>query len=179
MIVASYIAAIAVTLTAVVYFAATDPKRRRVSGLPPFTGQRRTVLALFAALVPAAVLIAVGDGAGLVVWLGATTIMGWGVAALPPRQSKRIGIWITRALGKVARGGPAALRLGRQIVSGTNQILTAPGRLGDLQTRVVVLEKAIADLQAEMVSRTAPEKAASAQKLTTALPTGSKPRITH
>ncbi|WP_165322789.1 hypothetical protein [Rhizorhabdus phycosphaerae] len=76
-------AAILLTTTLIALLAAGDPKRRRSARLSG-DGQGkslRRVLAAFACL-PGAVLAAMGDAAGFMLWLGGAAVAGWFVALL-------------------------------------------------------------------------------------------------
>ena len=149
MTVIAYIAAIAVTLVALAYLASTDPKRRRVANLPTYEGKRRAVFALLSALLPGIALIVMGDGAGLVVWLGATTILGWGVAALPPERSLRTDRWLYRSIGRLAQAIPTSISAARSAFAGLGAVCAAPRRIAELQERLRVLEEILAAVPVE------------------------------
>ena len=77
------LSAVAVSLSGLVYLAASDPKRRRAFKLPP--RERRLALPTWIlVLVPGAALLAANQSAAFVMWLGATTVVGWLVAARAP-----------------------------------------------------------------------------------------------
>lgn len=76
-------AAVAVTLMALAYVTATDPKRRRAFKLPP-RRRRFLVAAWLFASAPGVALLAAGYSAPFVLWLGATSIGGWLIAARTP-----------------------------------------------------------------------------------------------
>lgn len=77
------LAAILLSLAGIVALTVTDPKRRRVSGLPE---ARRRPLALASLLIfaPGIALLIAGQSAAFVMWLAAVPLAGWGIAALPP-----------------------------------------------------------------------------------------------
>jgi hypothetical protein len=96
----------AVSLAALGYLAATDPKRRRSFRLP-VAERRHAGLAWIVALAPGALVTAVGGPGGLFVWFGTVSVLGWGIAALPPG---RAAIAVEAALHRLA---PARAALGR------------------------------------------------------------------
>jgi hypothetical protein len=96
----------AVSLAALGYLAATDPKRRRSFRLPP-AGPRQAGVAWIVALAPGALVAAVGGAGGLFVWFGAVSVLGWGIAALPPG---RVGAAAEAMLHRIA---PARAALAR------------------------------------------------------------------
>ena len=78
------LAALAATLTGLVHLAASDPKRQRAFKLQP--PRRRFALpACLLVFAPGVALLAFGQAAAFVIWLGATTVLGWLVAARAPR----------------------------------------------------------------------------------------------
>lgn len=79
-------AALATTTAGLLVLRAGDAKRRRAFGLG---GQDRATgrwLARTAVWGPGIALVAVGDVAGAVIWMGGATVIGWGVAALTPEM---------------------------------------------------------------------------------------------
>jgi hypothetical protein len=133
----------ALSLAALGWVAATDPKRRRAFGLPPHPGPRRTGTAWLLALLPGVVVPLWGGGAGFVIWLGAVTVAGWGLAALPP---DRPAAWIEalrRRLppvqahaARLRRWGEAALR---SVRPGRPDVAALERRIADLEARVAEL----------------------------------------
>lgn len=77
------LAAILLSLAGIAVLAATDPKRRRVFGLPE-ARRRPAALACLLTLAPGAALLIAGQSAAFVMWLAAVPLIGWGLAALPP-----------------------------------------------------------------------------------------------
>lgn len=144
MTVLTYLFAISVTLLAVTHIASTDAKRRRVSGQEPYEGNRRTRLALAVALLPGVALLAVGNGAGFVVWLGATTIAGWGIAALPPKTVQDASVWISGTARRLTIGFSGRAGTSGSLLDRVSAIYRAPQRLSALQERVRVLEEIVA-----------------------------------
>ena len=88
MIVAATLAATAVSLAALGYLAATDPKRRRAFRLPPAAGRRRGSAGRRCSCraSPSPGWPAAG---GFLVWFGAVTVAGWAIAALRPQRAER------------------------------------------------------------------------------------------
>ena len=132
------------SIAALAYLAATDAKRRRVFGYAPFPGRRHVWPALAATFLPAPALLAFGNSAGFIVWLGAITVAGWGVAALTPAQATRLHAGVGRA---VRRGGhglsvTAKRSIPRAIAAGSGlaEIARMPGRIATLEARVAELE---------------------------------------
>lgn len=73
-----------VSLLGTIGLAASDPKRlrRRAARLPPLA---RTGFALLT-LAPGVWLGATLQGVGFLLWIGASAVLGWGVAALTSHQ---------------------------------------------------------------------------------------------
>ena len=142
------IVATAVSLAALAYLAATDPKRRRVFGLAPFAGRRLVGPALAAVFLPGVLLLALGNGAGFIVWLGALSVAGWGVAALSPAQATRLRAWtetVTAALGEgVALSTERALAGAANAARWTKAAAGMPRRIAVLEARVSALEAELA-----------------------------------
>jgi hypothetical protein len=73
----------ALSLAAISFLAATDPKRRSAFRLPPVVV--RAPRLAWAAVLVSGVAVAVLEGAGgFLVGFGAVTVAGWGVASIPP-----------------------------------------------------------------------------------------------
>jgi hypothetical protein len=149
----SALAGTAVSLAALGYLASSDPKRRRAFRLPA-PERRYAGAAWAAALAPGAFVAAIGGAGSVFVWLGATSILGWGIAALPPgravvlRESLRsrfapahaaIAHWWrrVRAAGAVVGGHTAAGLAFRG----------DPKSIAALETRVRRLEEDVAALR--------------------------------
>ncbi|MFO7483774.1 hypothetical protein [Oceanibaculum nanhaiense] len=79
------LAAILLSLAGIIVLTATDPKRRRVSGLPE-ARRRPAALASILIFVPGIALLIAGQSAAFVMWLAAVPLAGWLLAALPPRH---------------------------------------------------------------------------------------------
>ncbi|EKE78928.1 hypothetical protein P24_01215 [Oceanibaculum indicum P24] len=77
------LAAILLSLAGIVLLTATDPKRRRVFGLPD-AKHRPAVLACLLILAPGVALLIAGQSAAFVMWLAAVPLAGWALAAIPP-----------------------------------------------------------------------------------------------
>lgn len=81
------VAAVAASTAALAYLALGNAKRRRVFGLPPLERKVwQTWLAISGVLAPAVFLLNSGGGAGFVVWCGAVSVTGWGLAAMTPTK---------------------------------------------------------------------------------------------
>jgi hypothetical protein len=103
------IVAIGVSCFALLRLAHFDPKRRRALGLPEETGRRgRGLLALL--LVPGGGLLLLGDAAGLMIWFGALTLLGWGIAAGDPRRLGRGWAWARGIPSRIGLDGAARVR---------------------------------------------------------------------
>lgn len=142
------ILAVAVSLAAIGRLAATDPKRRRSFRLPALDAPRRPKLLWGAALGPGALLLIAGSGSGFAIWLGAVSVAGWAVAAVPPTRTAPLAGWIS---------GP--IRTARQWVAG-RAVGGSTARIAALESRVATLETALArqaaaDAPAETVTRIA------------------------
>lgn len=85
------IAAVFVSAAVLVHLARSDPKRRRVFGLPAYEGRRWVLPSLAVLAAPGIGLLVTGDAAGFTIWLGILTVTGWGVAALNPHRSAALG----------------------------------------------------------------------------------------
>jgi len=83
-------AAIAASLAGVGYLAGTDPKRRRAFRLPP-AARSSPRLGWALVLAPGVLLPFAAGGAGFTVWIGAVSVVGWAIAALPPERTARVG----------------------------------------------------------------------------------------
>lgn len=90
------VTAVGASTAALAYLATGNTKRRRVFGLPSIERKAwQTWLAIAGMLAPAVFLLYVGDGAGFVVWCGAVSVTGWGLAAISPAQATAMGRRIT------------------------------------------------------------------------------------
>lgn len=152
MTVALVFAAVLVSVAAIVHFAWTDPKRRRVFGLPAYDGPRRTWPALAVLVMPGVLLLGAGDAAGFTIWLGALTVFGWGVAAVNPHRAEAFTAFAGRRGGAVTagviaggRGSVAAVRAARGFY---RTLRDAPARIAALEQRVEELEAELASLKA-------------------------------
>jgi hypothetical protein len=150
------VAAVLVSLAAIAWLAATDPKRRRVFDLPP--ARRRPVLAWTAALLPGAWLAWLGNGAGFVTWLGASTVLGWGLAALPPAAWRAARSGLRHAAAAVVAGLRHAAALPRQLAA----IAGAVAALCRAPSRIDALERRVAELEAGLAAQTSDPPARSA-----------------
>ncbi|MEM6355030.1 MAG: hypothetical protein AAF844_05020 [Pseudomonadota bacterium] len=149
------IVTIAISVSALVYMRATDAKRRRVFGLKP-RPRRFPLLVRGALWLPAIALIALGNVAALLIWMGAVTVAGWGIAAVTPAMvdaaseatvAYRAALRAkTQHLGTLAR---QAFALGKWRLG----VLLSSERPGRSDDRVAALEARIAELEAELARR--------------------------
>ncbi|MCH2395236.1 hypothetical protein [Oceanibaculum sp.] len=77
------LAAVLLSLAGIVLLTATDPKRRRVFGLPD-AKYRPAAIACLLILAPGVALLIAGQSAAFVMWLAAVPLAGWALAAIPP-----------------------------------------------------------------------------------------------
>jgi hypothetical protein len=149
------LSAIAVSLAALLWLSFTDPKRRRAFARPPYTGPRRVGFAWSAALLPGLFLPALAGGPGLVLWLGALTVIGWGLIAIPPgeggalaRAIDRLAAWLGHQIDAFGRG-LAALRASRPLRArgAASAPLTLAARVAALEAQVRGLEADLARLR--------------------------------
>jgi hypothetical protein len=143
--------AILVSLAAIVWLATTDPKRRRSFHLGPRRGRRRTGLAWTIVLLPGLLVPFGGGSAGFVLWLAVVSVVGWGLAAIPPDRPAALLAAARRRLPASAPVVAAAAGLGRR----TAVLLRPRSEIRALEQRVLELERQIAVLQACQEARTA------------------------
>lgn len=143
-----------VSLGALGWLSATDPKRRRTFGYKPAARPApRWVWAL--ALVPGLLVPVWGGAAGFVLWLGAVSAVGWALVAVSPQR-------LSAAEGRVAAGWEAVRdRLAPLVRGGVagGQALVArlrppaaarPAHGAGVEARLAVLEAEVAALRAEL-----------------------------
>ena len=120
------IAGLCISTAALAYFAHTDPKRRRVSGQPGYQKPRRVWSSLLVLSAPGIWLLISENGAGFTIWLGALTVIGWGVATTNParaeawRETARAALNIT---GRVVILGWSRLVSGVRSVRASTKLL--------------------------------------------------------
>ena len=152
--------AIAVSMAALLWLSHTDPKRRSAFRLPPFTGARHVRLAWAVALLPGLVVIPLGGGPGFVLWLGALTVVGWALIAIPPGREGAAAQALDRLLARVLGRFEALARAARRGLAGLRPRLPARAggpfgatplaeRVADLEHKVSLLEAELARLRAE------------------------------
>lgn len=129
---AATITAVAVSLAGVGYLAGTDPKRRRAFRLPP-AARSNPRLGWALVLLPGVLLPFAAGGAGFTVWIGAVSVVGWAIAALPPERTALIG---RRCAELVDRLAGFRLRLPER--------LPADDRVAALEARIRALEAQLA-----------------------------------
>lgn len=148
---------IGVSLAALLWLSATDPKRRRSFGLPVHSGPRRPGLAWAIALLPGLFLPSLAGGPGLVLWLGSLTVIGWGLIAIPPGRGGALAARIDRAVARIggwldARSrrlsdGVAALRARLSRPAAPMAPVGLGARVAELEQRVLTLEAELARLR--------------------------------
>ena len=130
--------ALAVSLAALSWLATTDAKRRRVFSLEPVERDLWQVwCALILVSVPGVLLLVAGNGAAFTVWIAAVTVLGWVLAAVTPDR-------IATVRSIIGRGATAALRVLNAATGWIIAVGTLPGRIADLEHRVVDLEAELA-----------------------------------
>jgi hypothetical protein len=147
------LAGTAMSLAALGYLAATDPKRRRSFRLPA-PERRHPGAAWIAALAPGALVGAVGGAGAFFVWLGTASVLGWGVAAAPPGATAGLAVrkrlergrealvrWTARAQAAGGALRAQALALARRADP------DRPASVAVLESRVGRLEQEVADLR--------------------------------
>ena len=146
--VAPTLAAVAVSLAGVGYLTGTDPKRRRAFRLPP-AASASPRLGWALVLLPGVLLPFAAGGGGFTVWIGAVSVAGWAIAALPPERTAGLGRRCAAFVDRIAAFRPAL------------PLRVAPAPASD--SRVAALEARIEALEAELAQRRAPrDKAAEA-----------------
>lgn len=128
--------AIALSLVGLAWLTGTDPKRRRAFRLPPAAASHpRAGWAV--ALLPGLALPFFAGGGGFTIWIGAVSVAGWAIAALPPERTARLaGHWAT-LIGRIT-AGPAR---GTSSPSGD--------RIAALEARILALEAQLATIAPE------------------------------
>jgi hypothetical protein len=104
------LAAILVSLAGILLLAASDPKRRRVFGLPE-ARRRPVTLACLCLAAPGAALLIAGQSAAFVMWLAAVPLVGWALSAFSPTEVARIGSGLTSAARALFRRSSGAQKL--------------------------------------------------------------------
>ncbi|MEM9148677.1 MAG: hypothetical protein AAGC57_21205 [Pseudomonadota bacterium] len=121
------ILALSVTVAGQAVLRATDPKRRRMFGLPARRWGSLRWVARVAVWAPSLCLIWMGDLAALVIWMGAATVSGWGIACVTPARLDR------------AKNGVAA-RLSRAVPP-RRHVEDIDARLAAVEARLAALEE--------------------------------------
>ena len=81
------LAALAVSLGALIFVRAHDPKRRRVLGLAAGTAPSYSGLGWAVAFFPGVALLAIGNPAAFILWIAALTVLGWLMARHTVKRS--------------------------------------------------------------------------------------------
>lgn len=155
---AATVSAIAVSLAGLAYLTGSDPKRRRAFRLPPAAAAHPRI-GWAAVLLPGLVLPFVAGGGGFTVWIGAVSVIGWAIAALPP---ERTALVVRRCAALADR--IAAIRLHLPDHAQPDD------RVAALEARIQALEAQLADLRprvetAEAVPAKAPARPERASEL--------------
>jgi hypothetical protein len=133
------LAAVAVSLAGVGYLAGTDQKRRRAFRFPP-APQASPRLGWGLVLLPGVLLPFAAGGAGFAVWIGAVSVAGWAIAALPPERTARL----RRHCSRLAELVPARIAGWRP---GLPRVAARPrpdDRIAALEARIHALEAQLA-----------------------------------
>lgn len=145
------IVALCMSVAVLAYLAHTDPKRRRVFGEPAYEKPRHVRLSLGLLAVPGILLLWAGDGAGLTIWLGALTVLGWGVAAVSPQGAERVRSRVAAIAGqsgaRIVSGWRRLADALGAVVGAVAFMRHAPGRIAALEERVADLEAALERMQ--------------------------------
>lgn len=112
------VVATGVSLGALGWLSATDPKRRRTFGIK--AGPQPAPRWAWALVLVPGVLVPFWSGAaGFVLWLGAVSVVGWALVAVPPGRMPALDRWLVR-------GAHLAEAAGRRL-GGLAQRLRLPG----------------------------------------------------
>lgn len=130
--------AIGVNLAGLAYLTGTDPKRRRAFRMPPAVSAHPR-LGWTAVLAPGLVLPFAAGGGGFTVWIGAVSVIGWAIAALPPERTEGI-----------------ARRCALLVDAITGFRPRLPARAEPGEDRVAALEARIRALEAQLATPPAP-----------------------
>lgn len=133
--------AMTVTVSAIVWLVKTDPKRRRVFGLSPYDGPRHAGAALTLVFLPGLALVMLNNGAALVVWLGATTVVGWGIVAVTPGQAASLNTSTLGALSRIRAFAGLSRDGARKTAAALLALRGMKSRIAELEARVAALEQ--------------------------------------
>ncbi|MEM8824148.1 MAG: hypothetical protein AAGF30_11100 [Pseudomonadota bacterium] len=123
--------AIVISMAGIAHLATTDPKRRRAFKLPPLERRHWVGLALGATVLPGLVLLVLANWAGLTIWAGTVTTLGWLMVALPP---DRYAAW-------KARIAAAASSLRERLFAPPAALMEeTDARIAALESRLATLE---------------------------------------
>ncbi|MFT3974234.1 MAG: hypothetical protein QM699_12520 [Amaricoccus sp.] len=103
---AATVVAIVASLAGLAYLTGTDPKRRRAFRLPPAASSHPR-LGWAAVLGPGIVLPVFAGGGGFTIWIGAVSVIGWAMAALPPERTALVGRRCAALVDRIAAFRPA------------------------------------------------------------------------
>lgn len=149
---------IGVSLAALAALAATDPKRRRAFRMPALAAAPDRRLLWTLALVPGILAPLFDGGAGFVLWFGATTVAGWGLAALSPARTERLAERLAALQSRLAprRLTPRAPRLGAAARQEALEL-----RLAELEAEVATLRRRLGGEPPALLPAPQPEPAAA------------------
>ncbi len=139
------IVAIVVSLAGFAHLAGTDPKRRRAFRLPD-PAPRRPAAGWAAVLLPGFLVPVWAGAAGFFVWFGASSVLGWTIAAASPQRTASIRQATHDLLLRVRGRLEPLLQAGRS----WRTSLRRP-RQPTLEQRVRGLELEVAALKARLV----------------------------
>lgn len=155
MIGAMSILALAITGAGLMALRAIDPKRRRVFGLPPTKASPSRWIARAAVWLPGIALIAAGQEAAFVIWLGGATVLGWGVAAMTPALIQRIRaeadatqVWVRAKANQARDKAPQIWAQLSDAVAPIGRSLPKSAATRACEARIALLEARVAELEA-------------------------------
>lgn len=142
-----------VSLAAIGYLAATDPKRRSAFRLPP-VAERHPRLAWWAVLLPGIAVTWFAGAGGMLVWAGAITVAGWALAAVRPGGTGALSGVLADAVSALRQGTGRAVAGTRTLLRGAStRLATArPAVRSSGGDRVAALEARVAALEAEIAA---------------------------
>ncbi len=153
------ILALVISSAGVLYLASTNAKRLRAFNRQVPDARRWALVARIAIFAPGILLITGGFTAAFVIWMGAITVLGWGIAAFSPTKIDRAQAWLEN-FGAVSAQRTAALQVSARdrLASLTSRIAKGDSdRIAALEARVAELERLLnARNEVEATSATVP-----------------------
>ena len=141
------IAGLCISTAALAYLAHTDPKRRRVFGQPGYQRPRRVWSPLLVLSAPGVWLLTSENGPGFAIWLGALTVIGWGVATTNPARAEA---WRETARASLNITGRVVILGWSNLVSGVRSVRAGMKLVRDGTERIALLEARVDQLEAEI-----------------------------